>query len=71
MSTRAVKKTKNKKEQMQYILEGFPSIGPKTARKLLEKFSSIKNISNASEEELKKTIGKKGEIIKNLIEDHY
>ncbi len=26
----------NKKEQMQYILEGFPGIGPATAKKIID-----------------------------------
>ena len=68
---RANKKTLNKKEQIQFILEGFPGIGPKTAKKVLEKFKTIKNIINASEEELKEVIGKKSEIIKDLIEGKY
>ncbi|MFA4953244.1 MAG: ERCC4 domain-containing protein [Candidatus Pacearchaeota archaeon] len=71
MSTRAVKKSRNKKEQMQYILEGFPGIGPKTSKKLFEQFKSIKNIINAPEEELKNILGKKAEIFKNLIEGNY
>lgn len=58
-SLRLKRKTMNKKEQARYILEGFPGIGPKTAKKLLKKFSSIKNVINAPEEELKKEIGKK------------
>ncbi len=65
------KKPKTKQEQMQFILEGFPGIGPKTAKKLLEKFKTIKNIINASEEELKKVLGKKAEIIKKIIEEKY
>lgn len=65
------KKSLNKKEQLQFIIESFPGIGPKTARKLLEHFRSIKNIINASEEELKSIIGKKGEIIYKLINDIY
>jgi len=64
------KKTLNKKEQLQIIIEGFPGIGPKAAKKLLEKFKTIKNIINASQEELKEVIGKKAEIFK-LIEEHY
>lgn len=64
------KKTLNKKERMQFILEGFPGIGPKTAKKLLEKFGTLKNIINASEEELKDIIGKKAEVFK-LIEERY
>lgn len=71
MSTRAVKKSRNKKEQMQYILEGFPGIGPKTAKKLLEQFKSIKNIINAPEEELKDILGKKAEIFFKIIEENY
>lgn len=70
ISLRAVKKALNKKEQLQYILEGFPGIGPATAKKLLKKFGCIKNIINAGEEELKKEIGKKADIFK-LISEKY
>jgi len=58
------KKSLNKKEQLQFIIEGFPGIGLKTARKLLEKFKTIKNIINASQKELKKAIGKKADVFK-------
>ena len=71
MSLNAKKKSLNKKEQLQFIVEGFPGIGPKTARKLLEEFKSIKNITNATEENLQKILGKKSEIFKNLIEGEY
>ena len=70
ISIRAKKKSLSKKEQLQYILEGFPGIGPATAKKLLKKYKTIKNIINASQEELKKEIGKKAEIFK-LIEENY
>lgn len=65
------KKTLNKKERLQFVLEGFPNIGPKTARKLLKKFSNLKNIFNVSLEELQETIGKKAEIIKEITETKY
>ena len=66
-SIRASKILKSKKEQIQFILEGFPYIGPVTAKKLLKKFKSIKNIINAEEDELKSIIGKKGENLYKLI----
>jgi Fanconi anemia group M protein len=65
------KKSLNKKERLQFILEGFPSIGPKTAKKLLKKFKTIKNIINASLEELKEILGKKSKIVKQIIEEEY
>jgi len=65
------KKTLKKKEQMQFILEGFPGIGPKTAKKLLKKLKTIKDIINASEEELKELIGKKAENMKRIIDYKY
>lgn len=68
-SLNVTKKTLNKKERLQFILEGFPGIGPKNAKKLLEKFKTLKNIFNASEEELEKTIGKKAEVFKLVNED--
>jgi len=64
------KKSFNKKEQLQFILEGFPGIGPKTAKKLLKKFKSIKNILNTPQEELQECIGKKAEIFE-LIKEKY
>ncbi len=71
LSLNVSKKSLNKKEQLQFILESFPGIGPKTARKLLEKFKTIKNIINAPQEELKEVLGKKSDIIKELIEGEY
>jgi len=65
------KKSLNKKERLQFIIEGFPGIGPKTAKKLLTKFKTIKNIINASQEELKKILGKKADIMKGLINEEY
>jgi Fanconi anemia group M protein len=71
VSLRVIKHSFNKKEQMQFILEGFPGIGPATAKKLLKKFKTIKTIANASLEELKEAIGKKAEILKKLFEEEY
>ena len=70
ISLRVRKKSLNKKEQLQYILEGFPGIGPANAKKLLKKYKTIKNIINTSQEELKQDIGKKAEIFK-LVEQDY
>lgn len=57
----------NEKEQKQFILEGFPGIGPKTAEKLLSKFKSIKSIINATPNRLKKVLGKKADSFKRII----
>ena len=70
-SLNAKKKSLNKREQLQFILEGFPGIGPTTAKKLLKEFKSIKNIINASEEKLKGIIGKKAGVVKKLSEEIY
>jgi len=59
------------KEQKQLIVEGFPGIGPKNAKKLLEEFRNIKGVVNASEQELKKILGKKSETTKKIIEEEY
>jgi Fanconi anemia group M protein len=65
------KKNLNKKQRLQFILEGFPGIGPKTAKKLLKRFKSLKEIFNASEEDLKEIIGKKAETLYELIHAKY
>ncbi len=41
------------------ILSSFPGIGPKLARKLLERFKTLYKIFNASYPELKKVLGEK------------
>ena len=71
MSLNISKKSLNKKERMQFILEGFPGIGPKTAKKLLKEFKSLKNISNSSEEKLTEVLGKKAESFFKLINEKY
>lgn len=71
MSIRARKKVLSKKEQLQYILEGFPGIGPKTAKKLLKKYKTIKKIMNLDYEKLKEDIGKKAEIFFKLLKEKY
>jgi Fanconi anemia group M protein len=49
----------SEKERLQFILEGFPGIGPSTAKKLLNEYKTIKQISNAPLGDLEKFIGKK------------
>lgn len=71
LSLRVKKKNLTKKEQLEFILEGFPKIGPKTAKKLLKKYKTLKAILNTPIEELKKDIGKNSEIFKKIIEEEY
>jgi ERCC4-type nuclease len=67
----AKKKILNRKEQLQFIIESFPGIGPKKSKKLLEKFGSIQNIVLAPTEELKKILGEKAKQIRRIIEEKY
>lgn len=60
--TRASLRSKIKKsdhEILQFVLEGFPGIGPKTSQVLLEKYKTVKQVINASEAELTSLLGKK------------
>ncbi len=62
------------KEQQEYIITAFPSLGQAVASPLLKEFKTIKNFVNASEEDLKKIplIGdKKAKQIKNIIEKEW
>jgi len=59
---------KTREEQLQFILEGFPGIGPATAKALLNKFHCLRNIFLASEEELKPIMGEKAKEFKSLLE---
>ncbi len=55
-SLRQTKSSLTKEEQKQFILEGFPGIGPTSAQNLLQEFKSLKKIFGATKEELKKTL---------------
>jgi len=68
IAIRASKIFLSKPERQQFIIEGFPNIGPITAKKLIKKFKTLKNIINAGEEELKEILGKRAEEFRELIE---
>jgi Fanconi anemia group M protein len=67
ISIRPSKISLSKPEQQQFILEGFPNIGPTKAKALLKKFQSLENIFKASEEELAEILGKQAEEFKALL----
>lgn len=71
MPLNVTKKSLNTSERTQFILESFPGIGPKTAKKLLKKFRTIKNIINAPEEEIKQILGKKANSFMKIINNRY
>jgi len=53
LSLRPSKSNLSPEQQKQFILEGFPGIGPTTAKQLLEKHKTLKQIFSLTEEELK------------------
>lgn len=53
-SIRQTKTAMSPEKQKQFILEGFPGIGPIAAKKLLTEFSSLKNIFNATSSDFEK-----------------
>lgn len=57
-ATRPTRSTLSQEKQKQFILEGFPEIGPTAAKNLLEEFNSLKEIFNASEKILNKILNK-------------
>ena len=56
------------KEQKQYVLEAFPGIGPKSAKKLLKEFKTLTNTLNASFENLEKILKSKARNFKKLLD---
>jgi len=67
ISIRPSRTFKTIEEQKQFILEGFPGIGPVAAQHLIDKFSTLQEIFNTTEEQLKK-IGLDENKIKKFIE---
>ena len=67
-------KPKSTKQQLEFVISSFPTIGTNTAKILLKEFQTIQNIVNATEEELEsvKGIGKKtAEKIKKISKEIY
>lgn len=66
-------KFENIKDIQLYFVESLPNVGQATAKKLLENFSTIRNICNASISELERVIGsrKKAEEIYKIINISY
>ncbi len=74
ISLLAKRKPLTKKQYQEYFIEALPGVGPTLAKSLLKQFKSIKNIINASEEELREVekIGKKkAKEIKELLNHIY
>jgi Fanconi anemia group M protein len=73
-SMHADRKPLSLKEQQEYFMSALPNIGLNLAKELLKEFKSVKNVVNASEEELKK-VEKIGDIkakkIKEVVEGEY
>ncbi len=55
LSLRLKKTEMSFEEQKQFILEGFPGIGPTTSKALLEKFKTLEKIFNCPKTKLAKT----------------
>jgi ERCC4-related helicase/DNA uptake protein ComE-like DNA-binding protein len=68
IQARTEKKPLTLYEQQLYIVESLPSIGPVTAKKMLNEFGSVKNIINASQGELKSVEGIGDKIAKSIID---
>jgi len=71
ISLNAKRKPRSANEQLQYLVEGFPRIGPTSAKKLLKEFKTLKNFINASEEQLVELLGKKGSDLFFWMEKRY
>ncbi len=61
-------KPMNTESAQEYIVSAFPSVGPQLAKDLLKQFKTIKNIVNASEEELRQVEGVGEKISKRIKE---
>ena len=55
-------------ERKQFILEGFPGIGPTISKQLLEKFETLEKIFKSKEKDLKKIESLDENKIKNFLE---
>jgi ERCC4-related helicase len=57
VSIREEKTSMSLKERQQFVIEGLPNVSAILAKRLLDRFGSIRDITNASEEELREVKG--------------
>lgn len=70
-SLRYVPSPLSDKERLQFVMEGFPGIGPASAKKLLGRFRTLKGVLDAPQKVLEETIGKKAREVIRLREKEY
>jgi len=68
VAVRGEKTSMSLREKQQFIVEGLPNVSAVLAKRLLGRFSSIKNIVNTSEEELREVDGIGGNIASEILE---
>jgi ERCC4-type nuclease len=61
----------SQKEQLEYILQSFPKIGPTKSKQLLKKFKTLKNIFQEKEENLKPILNKNAFQFISLLNSNY
>jgi len=74
IQTRTERKPLTLEEQQLFIVESLPQVGPVTARKLLEEFSSVEGVMKANLEDLQRVegVGKKiAEKIREVLESEF
>jgi ERCC4-type nuclease len=68
ISLRQTRSSLSKTEQQQFILEGFPGIGPKAAQTLIEEFQSLSKIFKAPLAKIEKLLGARAKDFKELLD---
>ncbi len=58
-------------EELQFILESFPGVGPIKAKKLLEKFGSLKKVFSSTKKQLEPFLGKNSTEFLEIVKRKY
>lgn len=70
-SIKPYKKALTPEQELEFILESFPKIGPVTAKKLLKEFSTLQDLFDAPKKHLQPILGKNSEIFKEIVNRKY